>query len=210
MRRERRRQSLRRDAGRVWQSHLIGDPDGVVAPAPGTESFALAIWVKPRTLDGNSRRIGGHEQQEGGWFVAARSDRLTFSRYQRLPLGTAWSTVTINRGLPLDRWSFVVAAYGTDRVMRLYVDGAEAGRLESNLQLPPTPPPVFPDEHYPDRGRLVLGASGRTWSASDPSSRMYLEWDGALDEAAVYRRTATPTAAQVRRLWEVGTAVSSE
>jgi hypothetical protein len=187
----------------VWESHLVGDPDGARAAAPGTEPFAFAIWVKPQTLDANSRRIAGHEQAAGGWFVAARDNQLTFSRYQRMPLGTAWSIVTVYRGLPLDSWSFVVATYGADHLMRLYVDGVLAGSNESHLQLPDDSPGELGG--HPDRGRLVLGASGRWWSAADPASRMWLEWDGGLDEAAWYHGAGIPTAAGIERLWQVGT-----
>jgi hypothetical protein len=180
----------------------------VHAAAAGTEPFGMEIWVKPHVLDQSSRRIMGHELQEGGYFLAARSNQLTFSRYERKALGTSWSTITMPRGLPLNAWSFIAATYGSDRIMRLYVDGTLVGQMRSDLELPPDPPGELGG--LPDRGRLVVGASGRWWSAGDPNSQLWLEWDGGLDEAAWYRGQQVPTADDVQRLWQIGTTGSGQ
>ncbi|WCB95398.1 hypothetical protein DSM104299_04141 [Baekduia alba] len=188
----------------VWESHLVGDPDGVRAAAPGTAPFGLAIWVKPNRLDANSRRIMGHELPAGGYFLAARSDRLSFTRYEHGDGSSHEDTIALSHGLPNDRWSFVVATYDADHVMHLYVDGVQVAEGDSKLALPDDPSWDFEHGEPAGTGRLVLGASGRSYDARVPTSRMYLEWDGGLDEAAFYG-DRIPEASDVDRLWRIGT-----
>src|SRR5262249_42683723 len=147
--------------------------------------FGIELWVRPDFLDGNSRRIVSRELRSGGYIVAARSDALVFSRFTLDPGGDHWSTLSAPP-LPLHEWSYVVANYDEDGVMRLYVNGVLAGGLASSLSLPDDP-----NDGPSAGGRFLLGASGRLWNPADPATHAFLEWDGTLDEAAFYGPDAT-------------------
>jgi Concanavalin A-like lectin/glucanases superfamily len=182
----------------VWESHVAAG-DGAHTIAPGTAHFGIEIWARPDTLDGNSRRIASRELPAGGYLLAARADALVFSRFVHTAGGDQWSTLSAPP-LPLHAWSYLVADYDADGVMRLYVNGQLAGQLASSLQLPDDP-----GDGTAAGGRFLLGASSRLWNPLDPAAHAYLEWDGALDEAAFYGPTATNlTPRQIRHHWRIG------
>jgi len=183
----------------IWQSHIVAGP-GAKTAAPGTAHFGIEIWVKPDTLDGNSRRIASREQADGGYLLAARSDALVFSRYAMDDQGTSHSNTVSAAPLPLHQWSYVVANYDTDGTMRLYVNGMLVAQQASDLSLP-----ADPADGTIDGGRLMFGASDRLWSATDPNSTAYLEWDGNLDQAAFYGPDAhNLTPHEITKHWRVG------
>jgi hypothetical protein len=182
----------------IWESHVVAG-EGAHTIAPGTAHFGIEIWARPDTLDGNSRRIVSRELPAGGYLLAARSDALVFARFVHTAGGDQWSTLSAPP-LPLHQWSHLVADYDADGVMRLYVDGQLAGTLASSLSLPDEP-----GDGTAAGGRFVIGASGRLWNPLDPATHAYLEWDGALDEAAFYGPTATNlTPQEVRHHWRIG------
>jgi hypothetical protein len=163
----------------------------------GNAPYSLEAWVDPRTLDDRSRRIFSAEQSAtGGTLVAAKDTGLVFSRYAKahtawrpdavtgvvgpVAVPADWDTLTVP--LATGRWTHVVATY--DGVtMRLWTNGTLAGELPSSLR---------------DRqsGYLTIGATVRGW----------LEWDGRIDEAALYRGPLT--ARQVADHHRAGTALA--
>jgi hypothetical protein len=182
----------------VWESHVVAG-DGAHTIAPGTTHFGIEIWARPDFLDGNSRRIASRELPAGGWLLAARADALVFARFVHTPSGDQWSTLSAPP-LALHAWSYIVADYDPDGTMRLYVNGQLAGSLASSLQLPDDPA-----DGTAAGGRFLLGASSRLWNPADPATHAYLEWDGALDEAAFYGPTATNlSAAEIEHHWSIG------
>lgn len=182
----------------IWESHVVAG-DGARTIAPGTAHFGIEIWVRPDLLDGNSRRIASRELPAGGYLLAARADALVFARFVHTPTGDQWSTLSAPP-LPLHAWAHLVANYDADGVMRLYVNGQLAGSLASSLQLPDDP-----GDGTPAGGRFLLGASSRLWNLANPATHAYLEWDGALDEAAFYGPTATNlSASEIQRHWLIG------
>jgi hypothetical protein len=159
----------------VWESNLQLDTSPGAARA--RRPFGFEIWVKPASLDGNTRRIVSAENESGGYLVGARSNGLVFSRYANTQAGTTWNTVTVAPPA-IGRWTHVVASYDGN-VMQLYVNGRLAGSRTSTVSLPGDW--IAPDMWDPranDMGHDVmrLGAHSRKW----------LEWDGWLDEAAYY------------------------
>jgi concanavalin A-like lectin/glucanase superfamily protein len=160
----------------VWESHLTLDTSP--GAARDRRPFGFEIWVKPASLDANTRRIVSAENAGGGYLVGARSDRLVFSRYARTRAGTTWDTIAVAPPA-IGRWTQIVASYD-GAVMRLYLNGRQAGSRQSTVSLPAdwTTPymPLPPD--YLDFGHdfIRLGAHTGKW----------LEWDGWLDEAAYY------------------------
>lgn len=182
----------------VWESHVVAG-EGARTIAPGTAHFGIEVWVRPDFLDGNSRRIAARELPAGGYLLAARADALVFARTVHTLSGDQWSTLSAP-ALPLHTWSHLVANYDADGVMRLWVNGQLAGSLASSLQLPDDP-----GDGTPSGGRFLLGASPRLWNPFDPATHAYLEWDGALDEAAFYGPTATNLSAEaIQRHWTIG------
>jgi hypothetical protein len=182
----------------IWESHVVAG-DGAHTIAPGTAHFGIEIWVRPDFLDGNSRRIAARELPAGGYLLAARDDALVFARTIHTPSGDQWSTLS-GPALPLHEWTHLVANYDADGVMRLWVNGQLAGSLASSLQLPDDP-----GDGTASGGRFLLGASPRLWNPADPATHAYLEWDGALDEAAFYGPTATNLSAEaIQRHWSIG------
>jgi hypothetical protein len=159
----------------VWESSLQLDTSP--GPARGRAPFTWEIWVKPASLDANTRRIVSAENESGGYLVGARSDRLVFARYAQTPAGTTWNTLSVPPP-PVGRWTHIVATYDRS-VMRLYVDGRLAGSRPSDVSVPAdwtTPYEWNPRTDAFGRDVIRLGAHSRTW----------LEWDGWLDEAAYY------------------------
>jgi hypothetical protein len=156
----------------AWASHLVIGSDAYVA-APGRWEFGWEIWIKPASLDGNTRRIVSAENAAGGYLLGARADALVFSRYTRSAGGAAWNTLSAPAPA-VGAWTHVVALYDGAR-MSLYVNGRPAASRPSTMHLPSW------GEQPPWSGGDVvrLGAHSHRW----------LEWDGWLDEAAFYGGT---------------------
>ena len=173
----------------VWESH-------VNAPATpdvrGTAPFSLEAWVKPGLLDGNSRRIFSVEDAGGGVLLAARATGIALSRH--LKAGRHWTpdtglsedvlpaqAQTVRAPLAAGEWSHVVGTYDGAE-LKVYVNG----RLEAT-----TASTLFLDT----AGEVSLGAETRGWR----------EWDGDLDEPAIYRAALDPQ--DVAEHYAVGTTV---
>lgn len=160
----------------VWESHLTLDTSP--GAARGRGPFGFEIWVKPASLDANTRRLVSAENTSGGYLVGARSDRLVFSRYVQAGAGTTWETIAVAPPA-IGRWTHIVASYDGS-VMRLYVNGRLAGSRQSTVSLPTdwTTPYMALPPNYLTFGHdfIRLGAHTGKW----------LEWDGWLDEAAYY------------------------
>jgi hypothetical protein len=174
----------------VWQSHVRSWEDGPVASGRGT--FSVEAWVKPRALHDSARRIFRSEDQTGGYLLAARRSGLVFARYTKAgthvfgnwrdhesrTVPTRWSTVTapVSPGV----WTHVVGVYDGDAV-RLYVNGVQVGSRPSTFDLAMTDP------------EMGIASTTAGW----------LEWDGLLDELAVYYGALTPD--EVARHYRIGT-----
>lgn len=185
---------------KIWGSHAFADWTGTRTTAPGQQSFGLEIWVKPRYLDGNSRRIISRERPDGGYQLSARDEGISFSRYTHGRNGDQWDTV-VGPPLSTSSWTYVVANYDADGVMRLYVNGRLVDSRASSLSLPSDQ-----QDGTPRAGRFVLGASSRQWNPDNHSpSQAWIEWDGWLDEAAYYGGAGrTLSSKEVRQHWLLG------
>jgi Concanavalin A-like lectin/glucanases superfamily len=182
----------------VWESHLTLDTSP--GAARGRTPFGFEIWVKPASLDGNTRRIISAENTSGGYLVGARSDRLVFSRYVHAGAGTTWNTIAVAPPA-IGRWTHIVASYD-GAVMRLSVNGRLAGSRQSTMSLPAdwTTPYMALPPNYLTFGHdfIRLGAHTGKW----------LEWDGWLDEAAYYNNQsggAVPTPAMIEDHYRLAT-----
>jgi hypothetical protein len=161
---------------RVWESHV---KTGAVPDVWGTASFSLEAWVKPGVLDGHSRRIFSIEDDRGGVLLAARASGVSLSRHLRAGRhytpDAGWSAAavpaqaqTARAPIAAGEWSHVVGTYD-GAVLRVYVNGRLEASESSTLYL----------NTYSD---MSIGAETRGW----------LEWDGDLDELAVYRGALDP------------------
>jgi hypothetical protein len=174
----------------VWGSHVRSWEQG--PHSLERMPFSVEAWVKPRVLHDSARRIFSSEDRTGGYLLAARRSGLVFGRYTRAgthPFGhwperarrtvpTRWSTVTapVSPGV----WTHVVGVYDSDAV-RLYVNGAEVDSRPSTFDLAAS---------WPEMG---IASTRAGW----------LEWDGLLDELAVYAGALTPQ--EVARHYRIGT-----
>src|ERR1700750_3095084 len=154
----------------VWESHLTLDTSP--GAARGRRPFGFEIWVKPASLDASTRRIVSAENASGGSLVGARSDRLVFSRYARTRGGTTWNTIAVAPPA-IGRWTHIVASYD-GAVMRLYVNGPQAGSPQSKAGLRPRPGGRHPASRrraYPRTGRRrTWRCRPTTWSSGTTSS----------------------------------------
>jgi len=184
----------------IWESHVVAG-QGAHTLATGNAHFGIEIWARPDTLDGNSRRLASRERPNGGYLLAARSDALVFSRFVVVGGVEQWNTLSVPP-LPLHMWSYVVANFDPDGVMRLYVNGVLAGQRTSPLLLPPDPA----GDGTATAGRFVIGANSRLYNPANPAAHAFQEWDGALDEAAFYGPAASNlTPHEIRRHWRIAT-----
>jgi hypothetical protein len=174
----------------IWESHV--SPPG--APwVSGREELSVEAWVKPRALHDSAPRIFSSEDQTGGYLLAARRSGLVFARYTkagthrfgedpftgpRRTVPTRWSTVTAP--VSAGTWTHVVGVYDGAAV-RLYVNGVEVASQPSIFELP--------------------GSWAWRWIGSTAGG--WLEWDGLLDEVAVYDGALTPD--DVARHYRIGT-----
>jgi hypothetical protein len=141
--------------------------------APGT----VEAWIKPARLDRHTRRIYAREDVYGGAIVGAGADGLVFSRFVKEHTSRRWDTAlrryvdtrypgratTLRVPVRTGRWAHVVAAYDGAR-MTLAVDGRQVAERGSDVPVSAI------------TTRLGAGYNG------------YLEWDGLLDEVALYDR----------------------
>jgi hypothetical protein len=131
----------------------------------GRAPFTLEAWIRPRRLNGHTRRVFSTEAsasppRDGGYLVGVRADGLVFSRYA----AGRWSTLRTD--VTAGAWQHVAATYdGT--TMRLYVNGRLRDERASAIDLPPW---------------------RTTWFSIGSKSGAYKFFAGGVDEAAVYTR----------------------
>jgi hypothetical protein len=169
-------------------------PDGVWGSSVGTwcpdytsphlAPVTVEAWIKPARLDGRSRRIFSREDSWGGAIVGARADGLVFSRFVVAHTVRRWDTAlrryvdtryagratTLRVPVRTGEWSHVVAGYDGRR-MTLAVDGRLVAERTSDVPVSAL------------TTRIGANHNG------------YLEWDGLLDEVALYDRALTPAEA---------------
>ena len=142
---------------------------GDVYDFSGTAPFTLEAWVKPTTVDATARRIFSKEPAGGteGWFlIDSASDTLKFARIH----GGDYDTVTTDAPLDANATSYVAVTYdGTN--IRLFVNGVQ-------------------EAVSPSTGALADTAAAFTVGAKTGGSDG--EWEGTIDEPAVYAAALTP------------------
>ena len=143
---------------------------GDVYDFSGTTPFTLEAWVKPTTVDGTARRIFSKEPvgpTDEGWFlINSTTDTLKFARIH----ADEYDTVTTDAPLDANATSYVAVTYdGTN--IRLFVNGVQ-------------------EAVSPSTGAVADTAAAFTVGAKTGGSAG--EWEGTIDEPAVYAAALTP------------------
>lgn len=134
------------DQGREG-SHFDGKTSAVSVPEasdPGNGlPFSIEIWARPEKVDGTYRYLYSHERTRAGnlrqgtgiWLSTAG---LGFERW----IEGRGAFVTYAPGLPIGRWSQVLASFdGT--TMRLYVNGVQVGSRQTSGAVGSIPLPSY-------------------------------------------------------------------
>lgn len=169
------------DPDGTWESHLNL---GYVFSFGSRQPLTVETWLRADSADSVTRRVFSKEEPAGGWLLGARGGRLVFSRYHRggtfrlrdqsVCCRFISKTQTANHdtvSVPLSSkvWHHVAATYdGTQ--MEIILDGRLVARRLSDLRLNRV------------ESSATVGATARGWR----------EWDGALDELAVFNRAIGP------------------
>ena len=105
-----------------------------VADQPGTNAYTFELWARPERVDGVYRFLISHEETVAGtregtgvWLSKAG---LGFERWS----GGHSTTIDYATGLPLAKWSYVLASYD-GATMRLYVNGVQVGSKATTAPL---------------------------------------------------------------------------
>jgi hypothetical protein len=92
-----------------------------------TDEITIEAWVKPKSAMGSSEweAIVNKYTGNGGFlFAFSYEDVTTLDFFLRYNSSTA-SSITVSQALPLNEWSHLVGVFGTDRVMRIYINGVQ-------------------------------------------------------------------------------------
>ncbi len=97
-----------------------------VAAEPGTDAYTFELWARPERVDGAYRFLISREETVAGTRTGTgvwlSKSGLGFERWS----GGQSSSIDYAPGLPLGKWSYVVASYD-GATMHLYVNGAQVG-----------------------------------------------------------------------------------
>jgi hypothetical protein len=176
---------------------IVGDPDtattfdgmttyveiGNRLGFEGMAAFSLEAWLNPASLDGFNGVITKAQEPNSdgvdfGYALEAEAGKLVFERNNDPMIQT-----TETDGLPLNRWSHVVATFdGFD--LRLYVDGM--------LKKTSTAPTV---SIRATQTSFVIGAR---------NGGAYEFFDGSIDEVAVYARALSAERINLHRVVALG------
>jgi hypothetical protein len=179
---------------------LAGDPDtsvhfegvnaavvlGDVLDVVGGAAFTFEIWAKPEAYDTSYRRIftklvapSASEVDDGYSLSLQQSVRpLSFDVWRDAGGG---GKATWTSSLELHKWSHVVITYDTTTLL-MFVNGAIVGTWVTTVNM------------IDNTANLVLGSL---------STAQYNNWEGELDEFAVYDHALSPP--RVKLHYDTGT-----
>ena len=149
----------------------LGDAFDFVGSVP----YTVEAWVKPTVLDLSYRRIFSKEAydimaQRQGYTAYARAPQPNAFGFERWLDGVTTAQLHADTSIPLDAWSHVVSVFdGKDCI--LYLDGV----LVVGIGF------AMPADIIDQDGIF-------TWGASSGGSS---QWEGALDELAIYDKALT-------------------
>jgi Concanavalin A-like lectin/glucanases superfamily len=144
-----------------------------------TQAFTMDAWLALAAYPWNWCPILSQEKdaRAGYFFGVGPQGQLGV----RLAIGKRWVTLESQERLPLRHWTHVAAVYSEDAGVRLFVNGAPAGRLDVQGTLQPAP-----------GTDLVIGTNGMKVLPSDavpPGKGTLPSWfslDGILDEVRLF------------------------
>ncbi len=149
-----------------------------------TNNLTVEAWIKPSSVSG-SRRVVSKNYYE----VYIRPQGTGFAVTWRIRIGSTWRTVAPTTQYSLNQWHHIAATYNGS-IMRLYVDGVQAGTRTQTGNIDAA------------TGALTIGASG--------TSNYFT---GKIDEVRIsniarYSANFAPlkvftTDANVRALWHL-------